>query len=368
MANYWAAKGWPITIVTFSGNSEAPFYELNPSVARKPLGLMTAAANPIHGVVNNLRRAWTIRRAVKESMADAVISFMDRTNIVTLLATLGMGVPVVISERIDPTMQPLGGAWSMLRNWSYGLANCIVVQTARAGSFFPRRLLTVTRVIPNPVLASPNRGVICDLKVANPVIVGMGRLEPQKGFDLLLQAFAPLKDKYPEWNLIVLGEGALRRDLEVMARGLGLTGRVTFAGRIKNPDVILRQGDIFVLSSRYEGFPNALTEAMAVGLPVISFDCRSGPREIIEDGTNGLLVPPEDVQALTGAMERLMKDREERVRLGKRAMDITERFGIERVLGMWEALLKELVGSSGNLWPDSRSTRRKRLRERLRRY
>jgi glycosyltransferase involved in cell wall biosynthesis len=179
---------------------------------------------------------------------------------------------------------------------------------------------------------------------AHHTVVAMGRMHPLKGFDRLLTAFAKCAERHPDWTLRIVGEGAERARLQARSLELGLQSRIRLDTVTKEPEKVLRDSDLFVLSSHYEGFPMVLLEAMACGLPVISFDCLSGPREMIRDGIDGVLVPPDDVEALAKAMDSLMGDQQERQRLAVRAVEVRERFGLPRVMAMWSEVLDEVVG------------------------
>ena len=348
MANYWAAKDWTVTLLTMVDESVPPFYNLDARIKYVPLGIAKSSPDPIRALLNNIKRIGTLRSSIIEHKPDAVISFMDTTNVLTLIATWGLNIPVIVDEQIHPAMLSCGRSWEVLRQWTYPRASRVVAITARALSYFSPQIQLRGCVIPNPSpsvdIHEHSSGKVLD----KPSLIAVGRLEEQKGFDLLLQAFAKLKDRYPEWKLIVLGEGSLRSELESLRNQLGLAERVDFRGVVKNPHDFLKQADIFVMSSRFEGFPNALCEAMACGLPVISTDCPSGPREIIREDIDGILVPNEDVSALAAAMERLMCGEEERKRLAARAPEVTERFSLEKVMGMWEALINEVIREMQN--------------------
>src|SRR6476659_8972473 len=173
-----------------------------------------------------------------------------------------------------------------MRLLAYPLASSVVALTPSALATLGPARGRRGRVVPNPVLAPPPSTVAPD---DPPVLVALGRLVPQKGFDMLLEAFAPVAARHPGWRLEVWGEGPDRAQLESRRDALGLGGRVRFPGVTPHADELLRRASIFVLSSRREGFPMVLGEAMANGVASISFDCPSGPRELITDGVDGLL-------------------------------------------------------------------------------
>ncbi|HMG36078.1 MAG TPA: glycosyltransferase family 4 protein [Blastocatellia bacterium] len=345
LANYWAATR-KVTILTLADDATPPVYELDVRVRLEGLGVANSSPNAAMALVNNMNRLLALRRAIRESRPDVVLSFGDKTNVLTLLATRGLQIPVVVSERSDPAMNPIGRVWSKLRLWTYAMAEAIVVQSPGARNYFPANIQGRTHTIPNPVRKPATSRTNNIIKPKSLLIIGMGRLVPEKGFDILLEAFAQIKDRHPQWRLMILGEGPLREELEVLSQKLGLAGSISLPGRVSAPDEYLAGADLFVMSSRFEGFPNALCEAMASGLAVISTDCPSGPREIIRQGTDGLLVATDDHAALAEVMDRLMSDERERQRLAIRAPEVTRRFAVEHVMGMWEKVFTLAIGGT----------------------
>jgi glycosyltransferase involved in cell wall biosynthesis len=290
----------------------------------------------MEAVWNNLRRMMALRRAVRALAPQAVISFVDKMNVVSLGATVGMQPKVIVSERTDPAAYDLGHVWKLLRWLFYGRAYRIIVQSRGASSYFLPRFNGKVQVIPNPVMPPPIHREPGHTAME---IVAMGRFSQEKRFDMLLKAFGRLREKHPRWSLTILGDGPLRPMLERLRSELRLEDRVHMPGHIRDTYSYLDRASLFVLCSEFEGFPNALCEAMACGLPVIATDCPSGPREIIRHGMDGILVPPDNEDELVSAMDRLMADRAERQRLGVRAVDVTQRFSVERVMKMWDDVL-----------------------------
>lgn len=341
LANAWAARGWSVDLLTFDDGREPPFYALHPAVVLHPLGIAGASAGALVGLGRNVWRARVLRAAVAALAPDVLISFLDRVNITALLATAGMRTPVIVSERNDPHHYLIGRSWELLRRLLYRRASAVVVQSQAARAYFAPAVQRRTRVLPNPVPPAPPD--LPPAPAARPTVLAMGRLTEQKGFDLLLQAFAALAGHHPGWALEIWGEGEERPALEAQVRAYGLAERVQLPGVTRRPAAQMRRAELFVLSSRYEGFPNVLCEALACGLPVVSFDCPSGVREIVRDRVDGLLVPPGDVGALAAAMGALMADQAARRRLAARAPEVLDRFGVPQVAALWETLIGDVL-------------------------
>jgi GalNAc-alpha-(1->4)-GalNAc-alpha-(1->3)-diNAcBac-PP-undecaprenol alpha-1,4-N-acetyl-D-galactosaminyltransferase len=346
LAAHLTGRGDDVTILVL--RDDVPdFHEAPDGVDRVTAEPAAAVDVPWWHAPGVLRRGQALRRVLRSTDPDVVVAFGDMTNIAVIHALLGTGVPVVASEQVDPRLPLLSRRWRWLRTATYPLAAAVIVQTEAVARWAAgRRPRWRVRVAPNAVApipdAVPPHRPAWFGSVGN--LVAMGRLAPQKGFDLLLPAFAGVAGQHPGWHLTVLGEGAGRADLEARAVDLGIADRVTFAGLVSPPWPVLRGADAFVLSSRYEGFPNALLEAMACGLPVVAFDCPTGPSDIVRHAVDGLLVTPGDVLALGRALDRMMGDDEARMIMAARAWDVRERFGVPTVMPRWAAVLDEAAG------------------------
>jgi glycosyltransferase involved in cell wall biosynthesis len=343
LANTWAGKGWEVTIITLNHPGWESFYEVDGRIGWVRLGLLKEAANPLTGLWNNVQRVRALRQAIRQSRPQVVISFIDTMNVLTLAAARGLHIPVIISERSDPSKHPINAAWSRLRQWTYPWSSRLVVQNRHAQAFFKPRLGEKLCIIPNPILPLPAVAGETLFLAHRPLVLAAGRLSREKGCDLLIRAFARLSERYPDWNLLILGEGPRRNELEALVAELTMQERIKLPGKVKNPYDYFRKADLFVLPSRYEGLPNALCEAMVCGMAVVAANCSPGVAEVVQDSVNGLLAEPENVDSLAGAMDQLMGDKDRRASLGEQASLSTEPYNLNRVMTLWEDLVRELT-------------------------
>lgn len=346
LASWLANVGYKVGVATFEP-LDADKYVL-PSKVDRLVARIFWPLRPSKNIFQKLRN-WTkkflqLRNTLLAWKPDAVIAIMDISCILAILSLVGSGIPVIVSEHTDPRYHRVPLVWRFLRRLTYPWAAALVVQTEAVARGWARRVVPwwKVRVIPYPCwLVEVEGGMVERL----PWVVGMGRLVcEQKGFDVLLEAFSRVAGKHPGWRLMILGEGPDRGKLERMVGDLGLVGRVELPGWVGDPERWLRRAGVFVLSSRYEGFPNVLLEAMSLGCAVVAADCPSGPGEIVRDGVDGFLVPVGDVEALAGRLDELMGDEGLRRRLGERAWEVRERFSLPRIMGQWEELLGEVAG------------------------
>ena len=284
------------------------------------------------------RRSRWLRKTIRGIEPDAVLSFLTQTNILTLLATRGLSVRTVISERNDPRRQSHRRRVLFMRKMIYRWSDVVTANSLGAvdalGDFVPANKLAF---LPNP-LSLDERAVPATF--AAPTFITVTRLVEQKGLDVLLRAAARAFESLPSWRLAIVGDGPLRAELQALADELGIAQRIDWLGQVSNPAVYLKAAKFFVLTSRFEGSPNALLEAMACGLPAVVSDASPGPLELIGDDDAGLIVPVEGIEATSAAILRLANDPALRERLGQAAIARTEIHKTDRAMEVWLELLK----------------------------
>jgi GalNAc-alpha-(1->4)-GalNAc-alpha-(1->3)-diNAcBac-PP-undecaprenol alpha-1,4-N-acetyl-D-galactosaminyltransferase len=333
MANYWADLNHNLTILTIS--NDKIFYDFDPKINIIKLGLDGSPGSIISGLKANITRIKAIRGELISVKPDIVISFLTQTNIIATIACKSLGTPIIISERNNPSKEDSSKIWEIARYITYRSSDLLVVQTEHVKQFFNNFGVNI-EIIPNPV-----RTINIINAKKEKIILAAGRLTHQKGFDLLIKAFAEISSK--EWRLIILGDGPERENLNRQLSGSGLENRVQMPGLVKDIDTFFSQASIFVLSSRFEGFPNVLCEAMAAGLPCISFDCNTGPSDIIDQNINGILVENENKNELSNTIRDLINNAEKRNKLGKEAEKITSSLDLEKIMAQWEKAVLKVI-------------------------
>ncbi len=347
LGNHWALDGKEVVVLTLA-SQDLDFYKLEPAIKRIALNLPGDSSNSIIGLFRNFVRIKEIRRVIRETKPDIAIGMMATSGVNVALASWGLPVKTIACEHCYPPQHPMGTIRETLRKYSYHLLSGVTVLTNECKDWIEKN----TRA--NKVVTLPN-SVTWPMDVTEPQLIpgqvytagkkrllAAGRLDRYKGFDYLLNAFSAIADKHPDWELAIVGEGSLRTDLEKQIKALNLGSRVFLPGRAGNVGEWYKAADLYVLSSRSEGFPMALVEAMAHGLTAACFDCDTGPRDIIRHEVNGLLAKPEDVPELANALDRLMSDDQLRAKLSAEAPKVKEEFSIERIAQMWGKLFSEL--------------------------
>jgi glycosyltransferase involved in cell wall biosynthesis len=334
LANAWAQQQRAVTAISFA-EAHDDVFRLDPSIQRIAIGGQRNSSSFAGAMIANIRRLRRLRSAIRASQADTVLAFIGTTNILTILATRGLSVRTIVAERNDPARQSLGRFWNPMRRWLYRRADLVVANSRAAlesmTNYVPRTRLAW---LPNPLRVAPNDDVT---KFSAPTILAVGRLHHQKGFDDLLRSFALYAADHPQWRLLVLGEGAERTALEHLADELGIGHAVTMPGFAANPFAYYKAARFLVHPARYEGLPNAVLEAMSVGLPAIVTRTQLGILEYLTDGVSGLVVPVDDPAALAAAMKRLADDEALHRRLSESAIRAIEPCQPEIAVAAWTA-------------------------------
>lgn len=283
-----------------------------------------------------------IRNSIRQVNPDVILVMGVPMSLYMVPALMGTRTRMVISERNDPSHFAGKVHTKILSRFLMRFADGYVFQTKDAQRYYPDSIQRKSVVIPNPLMGSdkiplPYSGV------RRKEIVTAGRLNPQKNQKLLINAFSKVVERHPDYSLIIYGEGPIRIELEESIRGLDLQGKVLLPGAIENVLEKMNESSMFVMSSDFEGMPNALMEAMALGLPCISTDCPcGGPRELIDGGNNGILVPTNDEESLADSMLHLIDNKDAAREIGNNASKIRTRLSMDEVFDTWMDFLGKM--------------------------
>lgn len=340
LANYFSEHGFDTEIITLQDTDS--FYELGDKVSHIRLGLdeieLSLSFKRIFGA---LKRMLSIRSQIKKRDLDVLIGMSFSMTWYTVFATLLTRTKSVGTERNNPYRYKASKLNTFLRKFFYRFCNGYIFQTRKASQFFNDKLRPNDIVIPN-ALFNELVYTLEPPEEREKIICAVGRLDPQKRFDVLIDAFALIKDKIPEYKLIIFGEGDLRNELERKVESLSLTDRIYLPGT--NPEAvrIVNRSSVFVLSSDLEGMPNVLIEAMAMGVPCVSTRCEMGPEELIENGVNGILVETGNSKQIAAAILGILNDPELSQKLSENSRKLIETHSIEKISERWLEFLKQI--------------------------
>ncbi len=347
LANKFAREGYDVYVaVEWIDKDE---FRLDPRVHHVNVGLKPEDEKKNRWVKFYLRIKY-LREFLKKVQPDVLCAYMHRPNFRALTAALGLKTPVIISIRNNP--EPFYGHWTdkLQIRLLFPRANGCVYQTAEQREYFKPYLQENSRVIMNPVHDKYIQLPDPDYEHQEKVVVQSSRLVEFKNQAMLLRAFARVHPQHPDWSLKIYGPDAqdgTKEQLERIIQENHAQEWMQLMGGTDQLEQLIPKAAIYVLPSNYEGMPNALMEAMAMGMPCISTDCPSGaPRILIQNGVNGLLVPVKDEDAMAAALTKLMEEPALRVRLGQEARKIRDVAGTEKIYEQWKEYMEEVIAGA----------------------
>jgi glycosyltransferase involved in cell wall biosynthesis len=343
IANQMVDRGMNVTLYLLSQDSQCA-YELDTRVEVVATGLASDSTTVLHAVKNNIARILGLRRALCTDGIDVVVGMSYSVNVLVSLATIGTEILPIGSERSHPENAGVGFLWRQVRSFCYARLCTLVCLTRETADWaLANTRVRSVEVIPNGIdLPLVSTSPVVDIPAEfseRQIILSVGRLVETKQFDQLIVAYSAVEKSNPNWVLAVAGDGPLKEQLERQVVELGLEQRVFLLGNVGNLHDWYTTADVFVFLSNIEGFPNSLLEAMAYGLACISYDCKTGPRDLIEPGVNGELIPVDALEVVVERLQLVLSDDEYRNALSSNAEKTRSSFSMERAINLWYQLL-----------------------------
>ena len=302
-----------------------------------------AKPHSLKRMFRNLGNIFNVRKHFKTHKYDVIIGEAFPNNVLLFLAGVSLK-NVVAAEHVYYGYY--GSLLQKIRLHIYKKCRKVVVLTSKDKACYDKYLSSDhTRLIPNPIVLSEK--FISPLE--NKKAIAIGRIQYQKGFDILVDVFKEVHKKYPDWKVDIYGDGNLRPELERQISDARLTGVVNLMGRTKEIYQKIREASFFILSSRFEGFSMVIAEAQSQGVPAVSFDCPNGPSDLIDNGINGILVKNQDKEALYNGICYMIEHPEERKAMGGKSLESVDKYSSVVICDMWKDLFKEILGQNSRL-------------------
>ena len=331
LSSQMAEQGMPVEVLTYYDKPIT--YQVSDKVTITALESFTGSSNKLHNLLQ-------LRKYFKEN-AKVVISFLAPFNMMAVAANFGNKIPIIVADRNDPTKVPSNIVLRKLRDFLYMFADGVVVQTKKNQQYFNGIVRKKSLVIYNPIDLGSYAG--CALKCKKEKqFVTAGRLMPQKNQEMMIKAFAAVTKKHPDYQLVIYGEGPSREKLEKLIKELGVESKVFLPGNKKNVHDLMKSAEAFILSSNYEGMPNALIEAMCLGLACVSTKV-SGATDLIADHENGLLTDLNDQEAFTNVMVEIINNPELRVKLAQNATKLNNSLEVSKIMNQWIEFINKII-------------------------
>jgi GalNAc-alpha-(1->4)-GalNAc-alpha-(1->3)-diNAcBac-PP-undecaprenol alpha-1,4-N-acetyl-D-galactosaminyltransferase len=336
--NFSQKEDYKIIVATYL--NEEDFYKLSENIKRIKFGTRIGK-NIFLKIVKRIQKLYRIRKIVKEEKPDFILPLIVYTNIEVIIACLGLKTKILVTEHSN-YWAVKSKLFRILRIITYKLATKAIVLTKKDKDIYNKYLNNV-EVIGNPILLNTTKSIeeITNTK-RNKTLLCVGTLYHVKQFNHAIEAFSMIHEKYPEWKLLIAGAGIELENLKNLTKILKLTTKVDFLGNVSNIEDLYLTSSIFILSSKYEGLPMVIGEAMLAGLPVVSYDCPTGPSEFIENEISGLLVEHNNKKELASKIEDLILDPEKRDFLSKNAKEKIKEFSVENIIKKWEKQFNEI--------------------------
>lgn len=333
-------KDWDVHILTFDNTTDSLFYPLGDRVQHHGLGISDTA--PKSKIWHYPSIILNLRRIVLRENPDIVIAFMHSMFVPMSLAMIGTGTKIVLSEHTVPKYYKKRPLEFVLLYLCSFLSCGMTVPSKHVAKLYPKSMWKKMAFLPNPIISNFKKSNVTDKKT----ILSVGRLIKDKGYKSLIKAFAILAPRYPEWTLVIYGDGEEKENLEKLIEHYNLQGRISLAGISNDMDSVYQTGEIFVLPSKYESFGLSTVEAMSHGLPVIGFKDCTGTSDVIEDGVNGSLVKKRCYIELSKDIENLINNPKLRRIYGDKGYEKSKNFSLEASTKAWIKYLSKLVRAS----------------------